>query len=174
MSELERLNALDDEEAAAELLTCCGSPIWARQMAQLRPFLSEGELLEAGDRVWWSLNPEDWLEAFRAHPRIGERKAEAEQPGRAAEWSEQEQTAAATAAPEVTAALAEGNRAYEERFGHIYIVRAAGRTGDELLQILRDRLANDRETELRIAAGEQAKITRLRLEKLLGVGVQGA
>lgn len=168
MSELERLNALGDEEAAAELLTCCGSPIWARQMAQLRPFLSEGEMLEAGDRVWWSLNPEDWMEAFHAHPRIGERTAQAEQGERAAAWSEQEQAGATLAGDAAAAALAEGNREYERRFGHIYIVRAAGRTAEEMLENQRERLANDPETELRIAAGEQAKITRLRLEKLLG------
>jgi OHCU decarboxylase len=168
MSELERLNALGDEEAAAELLTCCGSPIWARQMARLRPFLSEGEMLEAADRVWWSLNPEDWLEAFHAHPRIGEREAQAAQGERAAVWSEQEQAGAASAGSDAASALAEGNRAYEQRFGHIYIVRAAGRTAGEMLENQRERLANDPETELRIAAGEQAKITRLRLEKLLG------
>jgi OHCU decarboxylase len=167
MSELERLNALGDEEAAAELLTCCGSPIWARQMAQLRPFLSEGEMMEAADRVWWSLNPEDWLEAFRAHPRIGERTAQAEQGERAAAWSEQEQAGATAADAGAAAALAEGNREYERRFGYIYIVRAAGRTAEEMLENQRERLANDPETELRIAAGEQAKITRLRLEKLL-------
>jgi len=168
MSELERLNDLTDEEAEAELLTCCGSPIWARQMAQLRPFLSEHEMLEAADRVWWGLNAEDWLEAFRAHPRIGEREAQTEQGERAAAWSEQEQAGATEAGDEAAAALAQGNRAYEQRFGHIYIVRAAGKTAEEMLENQRDRLAHDPETELRIAAGEQAKITRLRLEKLLG------
>jgi len=168
MSELERLNDLTDEEAEAELLTCCGSPIWARQMAQLRPFLSEHEMLEAADRVWWGLNPEDWLEAFRAHPRIGEREAQTEQGERAAAWSEQEQAGATAAGANTAAALADGNRAYEQRFGHIYIVRAAGRTAEEMLENQRERLGHDAETELRIAAGEQAKITRLRLEKLLG------
>jgi OHCU decarboxylase len=171
MSGLDRLNDLDDEEATTELLTCCGSPVWARQMARLRPFLDDGELLEAGNRVWWSLNPEDWLEAFHAHPRIGERigerTAEREQDARAAAWSAQEQAGATSAADGTAAALAEGNRAYEQRFGYIYIVSAAGKTADEMLSILRERLANDPESELRVAAGEQAKITRLRLEKLL-------
>ena len=167
MSGLERLNDMADEEAEATLLTCCGATIWVRQMNRLRPFITEGELLEAGDRIWWSLNPEDWLEAFRAHPRIGERTAQAEQGARAAAWSAEEQAGATRAGADVAAQIAEGNRAYEERFGYIYIVSAAGKTGDELLVILRERLANDPESELRVAAGEQAKITRLRLEKLL-------
>jgi OHCU decarboxylase len=167
MSGLERLNGLGDADAETELLTCCGSPVWTRQMARLRPFVTESELLEAGDRVWWSLNPEDWLEAFRAHPRIGERKAEREQDARAAAWSASEQAGATLAGTGTAAALAEGNRTYEQRFGWIYIVSAAGKTADEMLSILRERLENDAGTELRIAAGEQAKITRLRLEKLL-------
>ena len=167
MSGLERLNDMSDEEAEAALLTCCGATIWARQMTRLRPFITDGELLEAGDRVWWSLNPEDWLEAFRAHPRIGERKAQAEQGERAAAWSAQEQAGATQAGADVAAKIAEGNRAYEERFGYIYIVSAAGKTASELLALLRERLANDPESELRVAAGEQARITRLRLEKLL-------
>ncbi|HEU4558836.1 MAG TPA: 2-oxo-4-hydroxy-4-carboxy-5-ureidoimidazoline decarboxylase [Longimicrobium sp.] len=174
MSGLERLNDLPDEEAEAAFLTCCGATIWARQMTRLRPFITEGELLEAADRVWWSLNPEDWLESFRAHPRIGERKAETPQNERAATWSAQEQAGAASAGADVAAQLAEGNRVYEQRFGYIYIVKATGKTADEMLAILRERLANDPETELRIAAGEQAKITRLRLEKLLAEGPSDA
>jgi OHCU decarboxylase len=167
MSALERLNDLDDEEATTALLTCCGSPVWARQMARLRPFVDRTELVEAARRVWWTLNPEDWLEAFHAHPRIGEQKAAHPQGAQAAAWSAQEQAGVTGAADGTAAALAEGNRAYEQRFGYIYIVSAAGKTGGELLSILQERLANDTETELRIAAGEQEKITRLRLEKLL-------
>jgi len=167
MSGLERLNEMSDDDATAALLTCCGSPVWARQMNRLRPFISEAELLEAADRLWWSLNAEDWLEAFRAHPRIGERTAEWPQDERAAAWSAQEQSGATDAAGDVTAALAEGNRAYEQRFGHIYIVSAAGKSAGEMLSLLRERLANEPDAELPIAAGEQARITRLRLEKLL-------
>jgi OHCU decarboxylase len=167
MSGLERLNEMSDDDATASFLTCCGSPVWARQMNRLRPFISEAELLEAADRVWWSLNAEDWLEAFRAHPRIGERTAQTPQDERAAAWSAQEQSGATRAADDVAAALAEGNRAYEQRFGHIFIVSAAGKSASEMLEILRERLANERPAELPIAAGEQARITRLRLEKLL-------
>jgi OHCU decarboxylase len=167
MSGLARLNDLPDDEATEALVHCCGSPVWARQMNRLRPFITEAEMLEAADRIWWSLNTDDWMEAFRAHPRIGERKAETPQGERAAAWSAQEQAGASHAGADVAAALAEGNREYEQRFGHIYIVSAAGKTADELLTILRERLAHDAETELRVAAGEQARITRLRLEKLL-------
>ncbi|HVG44176.1 MAG TPA: 2-oxo-4-hydroxy-4-carboxy-5-ureidoimidazoline decarboxylase [Longimicrobium sp.] len=164
---LEGLNALPAAQAEAELLACCGSRRWARETAARRPFGGVGALLAAADEVWWSLAPDDWHEAFRAHPRIGERGAAPAQTARAAGWSAQEQSSAAGAAAEVAVALAEGNRAYEDRFGHIYIVCATGKTAEEMLAILRARLANDPATELRAAAAEQAKITRLRLEKLL-------
>ena len=111
------------------------------------------------DREWDALGPEAWLEAFRAHPRVGERTAEG--------WSAREQASAATAPVQVLNALEEGNRRYEERFGHVFLINATGRTAQEMLDALRERLGNDRETELRVAAGEQRAITRLRLEKLV-------
>jgi OHCU decarboxylase len=164
---LGRLNALPSAAAEAELLACCGSRRWARELAARRPFAAPSALLAAADEVWGSLAAEDWHEAFRAHPRIGERKAAPTQGARAAAWSAGEQSGASASSAAVAEALAEGNRAYEARFGHIYIVCATGKTGDEMLAILRARLANDAATELRAAAAEQAKITRLRLEKLL-------
>jgi OHCU decarboxylase len=164
---LEGLNALPAADAEAELLACCGSRRWAREMAARRPFAGVAALLAVADQAWWSLAPDDWHEAFRAHPRIGERRAAPGQAARAAGWSAQEQSSAASAATGVAEALAEGNRAYEARFGQIYIVCATGKTADEMLAILRARLANDPATELRAAAAEQAKITKLRLEKLL-------
>jgi OHCU decarboxylase len=163
---LAELNALPPAEAETRLRACCGSSRWARELAARRPFADAEALLAAADAVWWSLDPADWDEAFRAHPRIGERKAAPSQGAQAAAWSAQEQSAAADAG-DVAAALAAGNRAYEERFGRIYIVCATGKTAAEMLAILRARLANDPATELRAAAAEQAKITRLRLEKLL-------
>lgn len=160
------LNAIPPEAAEAELRACCASRRWARRVAEARPFSSAAELLEAAERAWWELEREDWLEAFGGHPRIGERKGGA-QPERGARWSAQEQAGVNGAEEETRAALAEGNRAYEERFGHIYIVCATGKSAGEMLEILRARLENDPETELRVAAGEQARITRLRLERLL-------
>ena len=161
---IEQLNALPPGEAAAELLACCGSRQWARHMAARRPFAQKSELLSAADAIWWSLDREDWLEAFRSHPRIGERKADAGQTARERQWSEGEQAGVGDA---TRLALAEGNRAYEARFNHIYLVCATGKSGDELLSILHQRLANDPEAEIRVAAEEQRKITHLRLEKLL-------
>jgi OHCU decarboxylase len=170
MSGLDRLNALDADAAERELLTCCGSRAWARRMAAARPFRDSAALLDAADATWWDLDEADWREAFRSHPKIGEKKAEAGQTGREQAWSAGEQAGMTSAADATRAALADGNRAYEERFGYIYIVCATGRTADEMLALLQARLRNDAATEIRVAAEEQRKITRLRLEKLLAAG----
>lgn len=166
-----RLNLLPAAEAESGFLACCGSRAWARQMTEDRPYSDTAELLEAADRVWWSLAPGDWLEAFAAHPRIGEKKASGED--RSRRWSEQEQARAVSGGssePAVLSELAEANRTYDERFGHIFIVCATGRSAGEMLGLLRSRLDNDPETELRVAAEEQRKITRLRLLKWLEEG----
>lgn len=162
-----RLNALPAGEAEAELRTCCGSREWARRMSALRPFADLAGVLEAADEVWWSLDRAEWLEAFRSHPRIGERRAEAPRTGREEGWSRGEQSGMDAAAEETRRALAEGNRAYEARFGHVYLVCATGKSAEEMFALLRERLSNDPGAELRVAAGEQEKITRLRLRKLL-------
>lgn len=167
MQSLARLNTLPFTEAETELLRCCGSSRWARRMAEQRPFASFAELLEAADRVWWELEEEDWLEAFSRHPRIGERRAPGATGAGSASWSAQEQAGAQRAVAEVRAGLAAGNREYEQRFGHIYLVCATGRSGEEMLALLHERLGNDPATELRVAAEEQRKITHLRLQRLL-------
>ena len=136
-------------------------------MADARPFAGADDLAARADSIWWSLSEEDWLEAFRAHPKIGEQKAAAAQSEQARSWSAQEQSGVQDAASETKAALAAGNREYEKRFGFIFIVCATGKTSEEMLRILNTRLQNDSGTELRAAAEEQRKITRLRLEKLL-------
>ena len=164
---LERLNPLPPDEAEAELLKCCGSPRWASLVAARRPFRDASELMLTADAAWWSLGPEDWLEAFRSHPKIGEKKAEAATTEQARRWSEGEQSGARSASTETLAELAEANRAYEERFGHIFIICATGKTAEEMLAALRARLGNDPREEPRVAAEEQRRITRLRLEKLL-------
>jgi len=133
-----------------------------------RPFGDVAGVLRAADEVWSSLGPADWHEAFAHHPRIGERAAAVEQDARAQGWSAGEQRGVADADAGLRAAIAEGNREYERRFGHIYLVSAAGKTADELLATLRGRLSSDPDTELHVAAAEQAKITRLRLLALLG------
>jgi OHCU decarboxylase len=161
------LNALSANDAEAEFLKCCGCRNWARAMTAARPFTNVDELLRKADGTWRSLSSEEWLEAFRAHPRIGEKKAAAAQSEEARKWSAQEQSGIRKAAATTMAALAEGNRDYEQRFGFIFIVCATGKSSDEMLAILQARLQNDGETEIAVAAEEQSRITRLRLEKLL-------
>ena len=148
-------------------MKCCGSTAWAKQMSDARPFSNSDELSSVADEIWWKLNEEDWLEAFRAHPKIGEKKAEAGQSAQAQQWSANEQSESQKAAAETKAALVDGNREYEQRFGFIFIICATGKSAEEILEALNGRLNNDAKTELRAAAEEQRKITRLRLEKLL-------
>jgi len=156
---VERWNALSREEAVKQIRTCCGSTEWARRMEEARPFRGIADLLDAADRVWRSLPETDRMEAFQKHPRIGE-----ETSGQAGE--EQAGTRGASAA--AREALARANRDYEEKFGRIFLVCATGKTAEEMLALCRERLHNDAETEMRVAAEEQRKITRLRLEKLFG------
>jgi allantoicase len=162
---LRLLNTLPPAAAEATLRSCCCCVTWAEQVARARPFRDAQHLLETADLIWSSLGKERWLEAFRAHPRIGEHKAEAGQSAEARKWSEQEQSTAAQAGAWAKAALLEANRAYEARFGHIFLICATGKSGEEILAGLQQRMNNDPETELRIAAEEQRKVTRLRLEK---------
>lgn len=162
-----RLNQLSANDAEAEFLKCCGSQRWAQAITAARPFETLDGVLTEADRVWWSLNEADWLEAFRAHPKIGEKKAAATQSTEAQKWSAQEQSGVAQASPSTISELAERNREYEDRFGFIFIVCASGKSSEEMLAMINERIRNDTETELRTAAAEQSKITRLRLEKLL-------
>jgi len=163
---LEQINAWTEDEASESFGRCCGSTRWCRQMARLRPFDSEAAIFEAAERIWWGLARVDWLEAFAAHPKIGDLDALRTRFATTAAWSAREQRGAEGAPEEVLRELAEGNVWYEERFGHIFIVFATGKTAEEMLALLRLRLANDAEDELSIAAAEQAKITRLRLERI--------
>jgi OHCU decarboxylase len=169
VSGLARLNALPAEEAERELLTCCGSRGWARRMAEARPFADEAALLARAEEVWWALDEADWREAFRAHPRIGERRAEAEESRSEREraWSSAEQAGMRSADLATRAALAEGNRVYQQRFGFVFLVCATGKSAEEMLALLRARLENSPGEEIRAAAAEQAKITVLRLRKLV-------
>ena len=163
---LDRLNALGEAEAVAELLRCCGSRRWADRMAALRPFDSEEGLLEAADAVWKGLDDADRLEAFAAHPRIGDLDALRAKFASTASWAAGEQAGVSDADEATLRALADGNRDYEARFGHIFIVCATGKTAGEMLALLRERLGNDPEAERAVASEEQAKIARIRLRKL--------
>jgi 2-oxo-4-hydroxy-4-carboxy-5-ureidoimidazoline decarboxylase len=161
-----RLDGLEPAPAQAALERCCGSRSWVELMLARRPFGSREALLRSAREVWFDLQPGDWLEAFSAHPRIGDVEGLRRKFAATRELSEREQAGVSTASDAVLTALAEGNRSYEARFGFIFIVCATGRTADEMLALLRQRLGNDRATELRIAAGEQAKITAIRLDAL--------
>ena len=165
---LAELNAASPEEAAELLRTCCGANAWVSGMLMRRPFANTAALIAASDEVAATLSHDDWLEAFHHHPRIGERAAQAVVSHSAAALSSSEQAAAMESGNDVQAAIAEGNREYERRFGYIFIIRAAGRSAPEILSALRERLDNDPDTELAAAAREQQQITNLRLAKLTG------
>jgi OHCU decarboxylase len=164
---LARWNGLQPDNAAEEILPCCGSKAWARGMVVRRPLVDEAALLAASDEVWKGLPESDWLEAFRSHPRIGDSHSPATAPRRSAAWSDEEQSKVGTAGEDIKLALAEGNREYEQRFNRIFIVCAAGKSAPEILEILRRRLSNDETTELREAAEQQRQIVNLRLKKWL-------
>ena len=166
---LEDLNSLTLGEATNEILKCCGSTSWAQRMSERRPFATPDELLKEAQRIWWSLAPDDWLEAFRSHPKIGEKRAEQHVSEDAQKWSEQEQSNVAMATPDTMQALAHLNQEYQQKFGYIYIICARGKSSKEILANLKDRMDNAPEDELQIAAAEQAKITELRLENLLSL-----
>jgi len=163
---LDGLNSLSPERAREVLRSCCGATRWVDEMIVRRPFASVDGVLRAADDVWASLGPEDWHEAFAHHPRIGEQRSAAAQDARAATWSAGEQAGVTSAHGSVQDELASVNQAYEERFGHVYIVCATGKSAGELLAIARERLGKAPDVELRIAAEEQRKITRLRLQRL--------
>jgi 2-oxo-4-hydroxy-4-carboxy-5-ureidoimidazoline decarboxylase len=161
-----RLDAAAPEEARALLARCCGSTRWVERMLARRPFGTDSWLLAAAREEWWALSPADWLEAFAQHPRLGDRDAVRTRFAATGHLSQQEQAGVTGASDAVLDALAEGNRAYEAKFGYIFILRAAGRGADEMLAALRQRLGNDPDVEIRIAAAEQAEITERRIAAL--------
>jgi allantoicase len=161
------INGLTKDAAQEAFRRCCGARRWATQMAAARPFRSRAHLFGEADRIWWRLGDGDWREAFTHHPRIGADVAALRQKFAAtADWSAGEQSGMSAADESTIQALAAGNVAYEARYGHIFIVCATGLRADEMLARLQARMDNEPAFELRVAAGEQSKITRLRLEKL--------
>lgn len=146
------------DEAAKLFAECCGSSRWVEAMSARRPFGSKEAVLVAATDVCQSLDANDWLEAFAHHPTIGERGSA---------LSAREQSGIDGASDTTRAELAAVNRDYEKRFGFIYIVCATGKTADDMLALARERIGNDRDTEIKVASEEQKKIIHLRLEKLL-------
>lgn len=168
MSGVDTLNALTADEATAGFLRTCGCARWAREMAAARPFTDAAQVFATARDKWRTATQAELLEAFSHHPRIGDPgSAKTANDAQGHAWASKEQAGAAAATDAVKAALAEGNRAYDAKFGHVYLVCATGKSAEEMLAILTERLAHDAAEELAIAAGEQEKITRIRLERWL-------
>ena len=163
------INRAAPEAARRKFLTCCGSQKWSDQMLALRPFADEEQLLQAAGTIWERLSPDDWLEAFAQHPKIGAVDSQRTRFPATGHLAMGEQRGVAAASDGTLAELAAGNRRYQDRYGYIYIVSATGKSAGQLLANLKERLVNDPDTELQIAAREQLKITRLRLRKLIRI-----
>ena len=164
---LEKLNTLSPRDAVTLFRQCCGSARWARAMQERRPFNDEQHLYAISDAVWNALTPADWKDAFAHHPKIGDIKELRKKFPTTAHWAKGEQAGVQQSGEKVLKALADGNKLYEAKFGYIFIVCATGKNADEMLTILNDRLNNYPDVEIKLAAQEQAKITRIRLEKLV-------
>lgn len=164
---LHELNTLPKPQLIAELNRCCSSVAWIERMLPFFPADDLVELLEDAEEQWFKSSQEDWKEAFAHHPKIGDVNSLKEKFASTAQWASGEQSGVNSASQKVIEALAEGNKKYEDKFGYIFIVCATGKTAEEMLAMLQSRLANDPEVEIEIAADEQNKITKLRLEKLL-------
>lgn len=165
--ELQALNNMARSEVVGELMKACGSVNWAAQLADERPFHDIDSLLSASDRIWMALDRADWLEAFSHHPKIGERRPAQRVSEEARRWSEEEQSGVSSSPEETLLELINANDEYERKFGFIFIVCATGKTTTQMLGLLKARLKNHPDEELRIAAEEQRRITNLRLKKLL-------
>ncbi len=166
-SRFERFNNRSLPAVRADLERCCGSSEWLEQMLNFYPFASSQQVLLISEQIADQLNEEDWLEAFQHHPQIGDLDSLRQKFASTADLAAGEQSGSVGASEQTLSELADYNARYREKFGFIFIVCATGKTADEMLTLLKQRIDNDAETELRIAAGEQRKITRLRLEKLV-------
>jgi 2-oxo-4-hydroxy-4-carboxy-5-ureidoimidazoline decarboxylase len=158
-----RIDSASPADARAVLAAACGSERWVERMLARRPFGSRDALFAAAQAEWSALAPADWREAFSHHPQIGDVEALRARFPTTHSLSAREQSGVNGAPDDVLAALADANHRYLERFGYIFIVCATGKTAEEMLTLLRERLENDPDVEIRIAADEQAKITALRL-----------
>ena len=159
---MDRFHSLSHERAACELMTCCAARSWAAQVSGLRPFPDKAALVATGRKLAEQLTWPEVLEALSAHPRIGQSPAS---PTKEAHWSRQEQSGVSANSQE---AFIAGNAAYENRFGHIFLICATGMSGEQMLAELGSRLENDVAREQVVVRQELAKIVELRLRKLVG------
>lgn len=162
---LDQINKAAPQTVKEEFLRCCGSARWVERMIAQRPFKNEEELFCKSGEIWNRLSREDWLEAFSHHPKIGD--TDSFKFAGTKQWAKGEQSGVHSAPDEILKGLIEGNKSYEQKFGHIFIVCATGKSADEMLSLLQGRLKNAAAAEIKIAAEEQNKITHIRLEKLL-------
>ena len=165
--ELAELNNLLEPERKELLQKCCGAQNWVERMNAFFPVQSKEELFAEADRTWFACTEADWREAFEHHPKIGDLSSLKDKFANTGKWAANEQAGVNQTSEEILRALAEGNKKYEEKFGYIFIVCATGKTAEEMLALLQERLPNSPEAEIKIAMAEQNKITRIRLEKLL-------
>ncbi len=164
---LHEINTLTKDALKAELFKCCGSTNWVSKMLVFFPMDDLVELLEDAEEQWYACTEADWQEAFTHHPKIGDVESLAKKFAATADWASGEQSAVSAASGEVLAELSAANEAYENKFGYIFIVCATGKTAEEMLSLLQERLSNSPAEEIRIAMDEQNKITLLRLQKLI-------
>jgi len=164
---LEQLNDVEEEIAYSEFEKCCGASSWVIEMVNNRPYATEAQLIDMADQVWAGTDVNDWKEAFEHHPKIGDVKSLEEKFASTAGWASGEQQSVATSNKEVIEQLAKYNEEYESKFGFIFIACATGKSAEEMLELLKARMNNEIRDEIRIAAAEQHKITKIRLKKLL-------
>ncbi len=161
------LNTLPPDELKTTLYKCCGSTAWVNKIIGLLPMEELVELLDVAEAQWYACSEADWREAFSNHPKIGDLESLKKKFAATAQWASGEQSSINHAKQETLAALEDANKKYEEKFGYIFIVSATGKSPEEMLSIVTKRLENSPETEIKVAAEEQNKITLLRLQKLL-------
>jgi 2-oxo-4-hydroxy-4-carboxy-5-ureidoimidazoline decarboxylase len=163
---IEQFNILSSEEAFKEIFKCCGATNWAHAVVAKRPYSTVALLKESSDAIWNACGTEDFLEAFTHHPKIGDKKSLEKKFASTSSWASNEQSGVDSANDKVLDELAKGNTDYENKFGYIFIVCASGKSAEEMLQLLQERLPNSPEQEIVVAAGEQNKITHIRIDKL--------
>lgn len=165
---LDALNLLSSKELQKELSKCCGSSLWVKMMSDQTPYASKESLIMLADQFWYRFcTKADWLEAFQHHPEIGDISSLQKKFASTSNWAGQEQSGVNTAKKEVLERLSKGNKDYKQKFGFIFIVCATGKSALQMLELLEARLPNNSDFEIKIAMEEQAKITKIRLDKLL-------
>jgi 2-oxo-4-hydroxy-4-carboxy-5-ureidoimidazoline decarboxylase len=164
---LQELNQATPSVFQDNLFKCCGSKTWVEAMETMRPFSDKIDLLDKADTCWFKCKKKDWMEAFTHHPRIGDVESLREKFAATAAWASGEQGKVKEASEQVIQELKRLNDAYFDEFGFIFIVFATGKSAQEMLSILKERIENDLVEEIINAMMEQCKITKLRLEKLL-------